>query len=85
MHELGVLRQIVRTVSRITEEHRIPQVSHITLEVGDASGFVPQYLTRLFPVAADGHPVLQGAALRILHVPGEGLVIKEIGYGKERA
>ena len=83
MHELGVLRQIVKTVTRITEEQQITQVSHITLEVGDTSGFVPLYLTKLFPVAADSSPALQGTALHISLVPSDGLLIKEIGYRKK--
>ncbi len=85
MHELGVLRHIVKTVARITEEQHIAQVSYIALEVGETSGFVPHYLTKLFPVAADASPVLQGASLRIASVPGNGLVIKEIGYEKAGA
>ena len=80
MHELGVLMQVVKTVNRVTEQNQIKKVKHITLEVGKASGFVPRYLTRLFPVAVDAFPVLQSAQLRIDEVPGEGLVIKEIGY-----
>ena len=80
MHELGVLHQVVKTASRIAEENQIRRIRHITLEVGDVSGFVPQYLTKLFPVAADGSPVLKRAKLRIENVQGRGLTIKEIGY-----
>jgi len=80
MHELGVLRQIVKTVNRITEENQISLVKHISLEVGESSGFVPLYLTKLFPVAADTSPALQKTKLHIQTVPGNGLVIKEIGY-----
>ena len=80
MHELGVLHQVVRTVRRIAEENRIPAIRHITLEVGAVSGFVPGYLTKLFPVAADSCPVLEKAKLNIEMVPGRGLSIKEIGY-----
>lgn len=80
MHELGVLRQIAKTVWRVTEQNRIREVRHIALEVGDASGFVPCYLKKLFPVATDAYPVLQGAELRIFTVPGRGILIKEIGY-----
>ena len=83
MHELAVLRHIVKTVTRITDEQHIAKVSYIALEVGETSGFVPHYLTKLFPIAADASPALQGAALRLASVPGNGLVIKEIGY--ERA
>ena len=80
MHELSVLHQVVKTVSSVTQRNQIRLVRHIALEVGDTSGFVPRYLTKLFPVAADGHPALQGTELRISMVPGTGLVIKEIGY-----
>ena len=80
MHELGVLHQVIKAASRIAEENQIRRIRHITLEVGDVSGFVPQYLTKLFPVAADGSPVLKRAKLRIENVQGRGLTIKEIGY-----
>ena len=80
MHELGVLHQVVKTASRIAEENQIRRIKHITLEVGAVSGFVPQYLTRLFPVAVDGCPVLKRAKLCIEMVQGRGLAIKEIGY-----
>ena len=80
MHELGVLHQVVKTVERIAAENHIRNIKHITLEVGAVSGFVPQYLTKLFPVAVDSCPVLEKARLRIETVPGRGLTIKEIGY-----
>ena len=80
MHELGVLRQIVKTVSRITEQNRIRQVKHITLDVGETSGFVPYYLEKLFPVAVDGISELEQTHLHICMVPGGNLVIRDIGY-----
>ena len=80
MHELGVLRQVVKTVSRVAEQNNIRSIKHIALEVGENSGFVPHYLTRLFPAAADGCPRLQGTELQIVMVSGSSLIIKEIGY-----
>ncbi|MBQ3077496.1 MAG: hydrogenase maturation nickel metallochaperone HypA [Clostridia bacterium] len=80
MHELGILRHIVKTVNRVAQDNGIRLVRHIALAVGESSGFVPRYLTRLFPVAADAFPALQGTELRIHIVPGAGLVIREIGY-----
>lgn len=80
MHELGVLTHTVKTVARIARANHIQRVKHITLAVGEASGYVPFYLRKLFPVAADQLPLLQGAELRLETVPGKGLVIKEIGY-----
>jgi len=80
MHELGVLRHAMKTVTGIAEKNNIKKLKHITLEVGTQSDFVPMFLEKLFPVAADGFPVMQGAELRLEMVPGTGLQIKEIGY-----
>ena len=80
MHELGVLYQAVRTVSRIAAEHDIQRIKHITLEVGAESTFVPAYLEKLFPLAIDRTPVLKDTQLRLRTVPGQGLTISEIGY-----
>lgn len=80
MHELGVLCQAVGTVSRIARENKIGRVRHMTLEVGSESGYVPAFFEKLFPVAVDRHPVMHGAQLRIVSVPGSGLSIRDFGY-----
>ena len=80
MHELGVLRHAVKTVTAIAEKNNIKKIKHITLEVGRESDFVPMFLEKLFPVATDGFPLMKGAQLRLEMVPGRGLQIKEIGY-----
>lgn len=80
MHELGILRHIVRTVERVAADNSITAISHITLDVGQESTFVPTYLTKLFPVAIDDNPLLQNATLRINAVEGTGLIIRDIGY-----
>ena len=80
MHELGVLRQVMKTVSRIAEENHITHVKFVTLEVGTESTYVPAFFTKLFPAAADPYPALRNAELRINTVSGRGLTIKEIGY-----
>ena len=80
MHELGVLCEIVKTVDNIARKNQIQQVKHITLEVGNASGYVPLFFQKLFPVATDSFPCIQNAQLRIHTVPGKNLVISDIGY-----
>ena len=80
MHELGVLREIVKIVDRVTREKGIQKVKHITLEVGKTSGFVPMYLTKLFPVATAAYPAMHKTKLIIDIVPDKGLVVKDIGY-----
>lgn len=80
MHELGVLYQAVKTVDRVAEKNRIQKVRHITLEVGEESGYVPAFFQKLFPVATDRLPRFEQTELRIQMAPGEGLLIREIGY-----
>ena len=80
MHELGVLRHVLKTVGGIAEKNCIESVKFITLEVGIQSTYVPAYLTKLYPVAADPYPALRNAELKINMVSGKGLTIKEIGY-----
>ena len=80
MHELGVLLHAVRTVDRLAEQNRVKRVKYITLEVGQDSGFVSMYLTKLFPVSIEGFPRMQKAELKLNLVPGEGLQIKDFGY-----
>ena len=80
MHELGVLFQAVKTVDRLAEENKIQRVKHITLEVGDESGFIPKFFEKLFPVATDQFPRIQGAELRIELAKGRQLLIKDFGY-----
>lgn len=80
MHELGVLRQVMKTVNGIAEKNRIHRIKFITLEVGTESTYVPRFFEKLFPIAADPYPVLSQASLRMIMVEGRGLTIKEIGY-----
>ena len=80
MHELGVLCQAVKRVNRIAEEKHIRRIRHITLEVGEESGYVPVFFEKLFPVAVDQFPAMKETQLRIQMAPGRGLLIREIGY-----
>lgn len=80
MHELGVLMQAVKTVSRIAEENNVKIIKQMTLEIGEDSGFVPVFFEKLFPVAIEKFPVMMGAELRMEMTAGKGLRIKEIGY-----
>ena len=80
MHELGILVQIAKSVKKIMAQQHIDKIRHITLEIGEASGVVPRYMHKLFPVAADMYPFLQDVEMKLQIVPGKGLIIKDIGY-----
>ena len=80
MHELGVLSYAIKTVDKVAEENGVQRIKFITLDVGEESGFVPDYLHKLYPVATDGKDRFKDSELKIYMVAGKGLVIKEIGY-----
>lgn len=80
MHELGILCQAVKTVDTMAKKNGIKQVKHMTLEVGEESGYLPVFLEKLFPVAIEQFSTMQHAQLVIERIPGRGLRIKEFGY-----
>ena len=51
MHELGVLYQALKVVDRVAVNNRISHVRHITLEVGEDSGYLPLCFEKFLPVA----------------------------------
>ena len=80
MHELGVVSYAVKTVDEIATKNAVDKIKFITLQVGYESGFVPEYMHKLFPVATDNNPKFKNSELKIEMIPGKGLFIKEIGY-----
>ena len=80
MHELGVLKNAIKTVSETALKYGIKRIKFITLEIGTDSTFVPIFFEKLFPAAIDGLELYKNAQLKLQVVPGRGLFIKEIGY-----
>lgn len=80
MHELGVLKAALSRVARAAAENGIKTVKYITLEVGQASSYVPAYFVKLYPAARELFSATKNSELKILSVPGAGLKIKNIAY-----
>jgi len=45
MHELGVVFYVVKDVKKVAEENHVEKVSSVTLEIGEVSGILHDYLT----------------------------------------
>ena len=45
MHELGTIYYVIDTVEKLMVENQLTKVGSITLEVGEVSGIIPEYLT----------------------------------------
>ena len=69
MHEIGILRQLVRTVEAFAAEHGVSDIREVVVDCGELSLVIPEYLSELYPVAAKDS-LLQDAKLTINVIPG---------------
>ena len=44
MHELGVVFYVVRDVKEVAEENQVNKVTCVTLEIGEVSGIIQEYI-----------------------------------------
>ena len=65
MHELGTVIYIIETVEKIAEEQSLSVVDSVTLEVGEVSGIVPDYIKDFWLYARKKSDVLKEAELKI--------------------
>ena len=65
MHELGVVFYVVRDVKEVAEENQVNKVTCVTLEIGEVSGIIPEYLIDCWNWARQKEPVMEEAELKI--------------------
>ena len=65
MHELGVVFHIADSVVKVAEENGVRRVRRVTLEIGEVSTVVPEYLTDVWDWNCKRVPLLEGCALEI--------------------
>ncbi|MBQ9328899.1 MAG: hydrogenase maturation nickel metallochaperone HypA [Solobacterium sp.] len=75
MHEISVLVKAVELAEQTAEDNGIEEISYITLEVGELSGYLPVFFEKYFPIVVEHHPRLQKAELRMITPRGEGLCL----------
>ena len=69
MHEIGIVRQLVRTVTAFAGENGVSEIREVIVDCGELSLVVPEYLRELYPVAVKDS-ILADAKLTIHMVPG---------------
>ena len=69
MHEIGVVRQVIRTVEDFAKENDIKEVSEIVLDIGELSLVIPKYVEDIYAVTTEG-TILEGTKLIINVIPG---------------
>lgn len=69
MHEIGIVRQMLRTVSAFAAENGVRDIREVVVDCGELSLVIPKYLEDLYPVVVKGS-LLQNAKLTVNIVPG---------------
>ena len=65
MHELGTVVYVIETVEKIAAENKLSTVGSVTLEVGEVSGIIPDYLKDFWLYARAKSELLKDAELKI--------------------
>ena len=63
MHELGVVFHIADTLARIAEENQVTRIRRVTLELGEVSTVVPEYLIDVWNWNCKRTPLLTGCEI----------------------
>lgn len=69
MHEIGIVRQILRTVEQFAAENRVSDIREVVVDCGELSLVIPKYLQELYPAVTRGS-ILQDTKLVINLIPG---------------
>ncbi len=69
MHELGIVIKIIESVEALGAENNLTQVSSVTLELGEVSGIVPEFLTDCWKWSVEKSPLLKGSVLKFETLP----------------
>lgn len=65
MHELGTIYYVIDTVEKLMVENDLKEVASITLEVGEVSGIIPDYLRDFWEYARAKTEHFQKTELKI--------------------
>lgn len=68
MHELPVMREVLRLVLKHAQKHRVEKVFAVQMRVGEMSDLEEEWMQRYFDHLAKGSPA-EGARLKIERVP----------------
>ncbi len=69
MHELGVVFRIIDDLTDLSKEKEIQKIHSVTLQLGEVSGVVPDYLTDAWKWAVNRTDILKGSELIIETLP----------------
>lgn len=65
MHELGVVFYVIKDVKQVAGENKVEKIASVTLEIGEVTGIIHDYLIDCFNWAKKKEPVMEEAELLI--------------------
>lgn len=69
MHELGIVFHIIKEIEEVGQENGLTAVSSVTLQIGEVSGVLHEYLQDCWKWACSKSELMQGAELIIEQIP----------------
>lgn len=65
MHELGTVLYIIDQVEKVVEENSLTQVASVTVQIGEVSGIIPDYITDAWKWAIKESKYLKETELKV--------------------
>ena len=63
MHELSIVKHVIKTLREVAEENNVKRIGSVTLEVGEVSGVVIEQLTDCWNYFREKDELVKGAPL----------------------
>lgn len=63
MHELGIIIHINKTLHTIAKENDLTKIGSVTLEIGEVSAIIPDYLSDCWQYYREKFPLIEEAKL----------------------
>lgn len=65
MHELGIIVHVAKSLEDIAKQNQLEKIGSVTLEIGEVSGVVPEYLTDCWEYYRKKTPLIEDAEMKI--------------------
>ena len=75
MHEIGVLTEAINQIHEIAKKNKVDRVKVVTLQIGEASGYLTHFFTEYFPFVTKDIPLFEGCQLRMIVTKAEALCL----------
>ena len=69
MHELGIIVHIAKTLDQVAAENELKKIGSVTLDIGEVSGIVPEYLTECWEFYRKKNPLIAECEMKIESLP----------------